>query len=138
MRRGLHIGAYGVSHHLVREDQTVRHILPGSCLERGEPVLATGYLVAILENACWRILSPYLQMHETTVGVDFTLRHTAPALPGDVLHVVASCTEIANSNDVSWMVEARNLRTGEVVGSLRHHSLRVMDRARFHRRLHRL
>ncbi|MEV5542818.1 hotdog domain-containing protein [Saccharopolyspora shandongensis] len=131
MKPGLNTGATHTVHRLIEQELTVPHILPGTLLERGETVLASGYLVALLETACWQVVHPHLDPHESAVGVEFALTHCAPAWPGDLVEITVTCTQISHeTRDVEWHTSATNLRTRKVIGRMRHR-LRVVDSHRF-------
>ena len=67
----------------ISERQTVPHILPGTLLSaRGEPVLATGSMIAMLEDATWELLAPDVPDELAILGAGGVYEHTAPTLPG--------------------------------------------------------
>ncbi len=69
---------------VVPENKTVPHILPESPEMQHMPhVLASGFMVAIIEWACIRALMPHLDWpEEMTLGTGFELTHSAPTPPG--------------------------------------------------------
>ncbi len=51
-------------------------------------VLASGFLVALIEWACIKAINPHLDWpQEQTVGIDFQLNHTAATPPGFTITV---------------------------------------------------
>jgi fluoroacetyl-CoA thioesterase len=68
----------------VPANRTVPHLLPESPEFQVMPeVLASGYMVGIIEWACIQTLKPHLDWpREQTVGVGFQLSHVAATPPG--------------------------------------------------------
>jgi fluoroacetyl-CoA thioesterase len=68
----------------VSEDQTVPYLLPDAPEFQQMPkVLASGFMVGLIEWACIKALNPHLNWpQEQTVGIDFQLTHTAATPPG--------------------------------------------------------
>jgi fluoroacetyl-CoA thioesterase len=68
----------------VPEDKTVPYLLPESPEFQQMPrVLASGYMVGLIEWACIQAINPHLDWpKEQTVGIGFKLDHTAATPPG--------------------------------------------------------
>jgi fluoroacetyl-CoA thioesterase len=68
----------------VPENKTCPHVLPESPEFQLMPkVLATGFMVAMIEWACIKALNPHLDWpREQTVGIAVQLNHIAPTPPG--------------------------------------------------------
>lgn len=68
----------------VPENKTVPHLFPESPEFQEMPqVLATGFMVGLLEWACIRALNPHLDWpREQTVGIGVQLSHLAATPPG--------------------------------------------------------
>ncbi|MEU6554255.1 thioesterase family protein [Streptomyces sp. NPDC046915] len=67
-------------------DRTVPHLLPEAPHFTQMPeVLATGYLVGLVEWACMQALDGHLDEGERTLGVHVDLSHEAPTPPGQNL-----------------------------------------------------
>jgi fluoroacetyl-CoA thioesterase len=68
----------------VTDKKTVPHLYPESDLFQEMPhVLATGFMVGLLEWACIELLRPYLNWpEEQTLGTHVDFSHDAPTLPG--------------------------------------------------------
>lgn len=68
----------------VPETKTVPHLLPESPEFQEMPrVLASGFMVGLIEWACIRAVNPHLDWpREQTVGIGFQLNHTAATPPG--------------------------------------------------------
>jgi fluoroacetyl-CoA thioesterase len=65
--------------HTVGPDRTVPALLPESeHFAALPPILATGYLVALVEWACMAALDGHLDPGEQTLGVHVDLSHAAP------------------------------------------------------------
>lgn len=68
----------------IPEDKTVPHLLPESGEFQVMPkVLATGFMVGLIEWACIRAINPHIDWpKEQTVGVGVNLTHSAATPPG--------------------------------------------------------
>lgn len=68
----------------ISPDLTVPNLLPDSPEFRQMPqVLASGYMVGLIEWACIQAVNPHLNWpQEQTVGIDFQLNHSAATPPG--------------------------------------------------------
>lgn len=68
----------------VPEDKTVPHLLPESSEMQIMPnVLATGFMIGIVEWACIQAIMPHIDWpREQTVGIGVDLTHIAPTPPG--------------------------------------------------------
>jgi fluoroacetyl-CoA thioesterase len=73
----------------VPANRTVPYLLPESPEFQAMPeVLASGYMVGIIEWACIQALNPYLDWpREQTVGVGFQLSHVAATPPGLTVNI---------------------------------------------------
>jgi fluoroacetyl-CoA thioesterase len=79
----------------VASDRTVPHLLPESAEFADMPqVLATGYLVGLVEWACMRALEGHLADGERTVGVHVDLSHDAPTSPGRTVTIDVKLTAV--------------------------------------------
>ncbi len=80
----------------VQEERLVPHLLPDSPEFQLMPrVLATGYMVGLMEWACIKALNPYLDWpREQTVGVHVDLSHTAATPAGLTVLVRGRLDEI--------------------------------------------
>lgn len=68
----------------VGEDKTVPHIFPDIPEALVMPqVLATGFMVGLLEFACIKFINPHIDWpREQTVGIGIDVNHTAATPPG--------------------------------------------------------
>jgi fluoroacetyl-CoA thioesterase len=83
MKSTLRAGLRHEFRYLVPEEKTVPHLYPESAMFRAMPaVLATGYMVGLLEWACIDAIAPHLDEGEQSVGTDVRVSHTAATPPG--------------------------------------------------------
>jgi fluoroacetyl-CoA thioesterase len=81
--------------YVVPTERTVPHLLPESDEFAALPaVLATGFLVGIVEWACIRVLAGHLDEGEQTLGVHVDLSHEAPTPAGSPLTVQAELSNV--------------------------------------------
>jgi fluoroacetyl-CoA thioesterase len=68
----------------ISEERTVPYLLPESPEFQQMPrVLASGYMVGLIEWACIKAINPHLDWpQEQSVGIDFQLNHTAATPAG--------------------------------------------------------
>lgn len=125
----------GLAHTLryrVPANRTVPHLLPESPGFNTMPeVLATGYMVGIIEWACTEALREHLDEGELTLGTHVNLSHDAPTVPGSTVTVDVTLTEV-DGRALSFEVAARDEYAVISTGT---HRRGVVDRARFEARL---
>ena len=82
--------------YLVPSGRTVPHLLPEAPEFAPMPeVLATGYLVGVVEWACMLLVKPYLDWpEEQTVGVHVDLSHQAATPPGLTVTVAVELVSV--------------------------------------------
>lgn len=68
-------------------------------------VFATGYMVGLMEWCCIRSLAPALEFDEGSLGTLIEVSHLAPTLPGSVVKVEATVTEV-DGRQIAWNVSA--------------------------------
>ncbi len=113
-------------------ERTVPHLLPESPEFAALPqVLATGYLVGVLEWTCIRALAADLDEGEATLGVHIDVSHDAPTPPGGTVTVVAALTAV-QGRVLVFDVQARD---EAAVISRGTHRRAVIDLQRFTARL---
>jgi fluoroacetyl-CoA thioesterase len=132
VRSTLQPGLTGRLEYLVPAERTVPHLLP----EAGEfadmpPVLATGYLVGLVEWACMRALHGHLDDGERTVGVHVDVSHEAPTPPGGTVTFEVELTAV-DGRRLTFTVLARD-DAGVVCRGV--HQRSVINRDRFERTL---
>jgi len=91
----------------VPEDKTVPFLFPDIEEGRAMPkVLASGFMVGLMEFACIKALKPYLDWpDEQTVGTGFQLDHTA-ATPAGFTVTVRVKLEKVEGRKLSFYIEA--------------------------------
>jgi fluoroacetyl-CoA thioesterase len=80
----------------IPENKTVPFLLPESPEFQQMPkVLASGYMVGLIEWTCIKALNPHLNWpHEQTVGIGFALDHTAATPPGLTVNIRATLEKV--------------------------------------------
>jgi fluoroacetyl-CoA thioesterase len=91
MQASLKAGLTARLNYTVPEQRTVPYLLPESEYFSVLPaVLATGYLVGIVEWACMSAVHGHLDDGEQTLGIHVDLSHEAPTPVGSLLTVEAT------------------------------------------------
>ena len=88
MKQGLRPGASKTKRIVVDRDRTI------SFMGEEGRVYGTPYLVRDIENTCRELLLDYTDPGEDSVGIEITVRHTAPTLPGMTVDITATVTAI--------------------------------------------
>jgi fluoroacetyl-CoA thioesterase len=88
MKSSLRPGVSKVKHIVVDRDRTITFMG-----EEGR-VYGTPELVRDIEHACRDILLEYADPGEDSVGIEITVRHTAPTLPGMAVEITATVTAV--------------------------------------------
>lgn len=109
--------------------KTVPHLYPESALFQEMPhVLATGYLVGLLEWACIDALTPYLDWpREQTLGTHVSFSHLAATPPGLTITVRLRLDKV-EGRKLTFTVSAHD---GVDLISEGTHERHVIDVARF-------
>jgi fluoroacetyl-CoA thioesterase len=88
----------GVAHRLtyeVAENKTVPYTFPEAPEIAAMPkVLATGYMIVLIEWACVQLLAAHLDPGEGSVGIHVDVSHLAATLPGMTVTVDVECTAV--------------------------------------------
>lgn len=81
---------------VIPDDKTVPHLYPESNEFQQMPqVLATGYMVGLVEWTCIQAVNPHLDWpQEQTVGIGLSLDHTAATPPGLTVTVEVELIEM--------------------------------------------
>ncbi|HWQ38471.1 MAG TPA: thioesterase family protein [Burkholderiales bacterium] len=113
----------------IPESKTVPHLYPESDMFRQmPPVLATGFLVGLLEWACIELLRPHLDWPaEQTLGTHVNFSHLAPTPPGLTVTVDVRLEEVDGRRLVFSLVAHDGVDTI----SEGRHERHVIDAARF-------
>ncbi|TDC44984.1 thioesterase [Actinomadura sp. KC345] len=118
--------------YVVPAERTVPHLLPESDDFVALPaVLATGYLVGLVEWTCMRALHGHLDKDEQTLGVHVDLSHQAPTPPGETVTVHAELTAV-EGRQLVFTVHAADAAATVCRGT---HRRAVIDTGRFHAKL---
>ncbi len=126
----------GLSHTFqfrIPANKTVPHLYPESDLFRDMPdVLATGFMVGLMEWACVDALRPYLDWPaEQTLGTHVSFSHEAATLPGMTVTVKVRLTQV-DGRKLRFEVEADD---GVDIISRGSHERTVIDTARFREKI---
>jgi predicted thioesterase len=70
-------------------------------------VLSTPAMIGIMEGTCLRLVAPYLDENEQTVGIHVDVRHMAPTKIGQSVTVTATLSEVKD-NKMRFNVSAVN------------------------------
>jgi len=97
----------------------------------GPPVLATPWLLYIMETAAYNAILPHLEAGEASVGVGFQFEHLAATPAGDTVIATAVITEVGERR-VHLDFEARDSRDVIARGK---HVRAVIQKERFMRRV---
>ena len=132
MRETLSAGLSTVFDYDVTEDRTVPALLPEAPEFAYMPhVLATGYLVALVEWTCMKALGDHLDDGERTVGTHLDLSHEAPTLPGRTVRFEVELVAVAGRL-LTFSVRATENGTVVCRGT---HQRAIIDLAKFEARL---
>jgi fluoroacetyl-CoA thioesterase len=95
MKPGLAVGATARFAHRIGPEHTVPNLYPEAASFRAMPgVLATGYMVGLMEWACLEQLAPYMEAGEGSLGTHVDVSHVAPTPPGLTVTVETEVTAI--------------------------------------------
>jgi fluoroacetyl-CoA thioesterase len=123
--------APGISYRLrtkVNSHQLVPALFPDSPPIAAMPrVLATAWLVALMEHACILTLEPHLDAGETSVGISIDLKHFAATPEAPLIAIEVECIEVQKRRSV-WSIVVRD--EVDKVGRARHERV-VVDSIRF-------
>ena len=126
----------GLSHTFqfrIPANKTVPHLYPESDLFRDMPeVLATGFMVGLMEWACVDALRPYLDWPaEQTLGTHVSFSHEAATLPGMTVTVKVRLTQV-DGRKLRFEVEADD---GVDIISRGSHERCLIDTVRFREKI---
>jgi fluoroacetyl-CoA thioesterase len=95
MRDTLRAGLKHRFAYIVPANKTVPAMFPESAEFQAMPeVLATGYMIGLMEWTCTQLLRPHLDDGEGSVGVHVDVSHVAATPPGLTVTVDAELTEL--------------------------------------------
>ncbi len=128
MKKTLIPGITGEARHRVVTENLVSFRRPGM-----PPVLATPWLLDVMETAAYQAIRPHLDPGEASVGVGFEFEHLAPTPAGDTVVATARVTEVEGKR-IRLDFEARD--SHELVARGKHVRA-VVDLKLFQKRLNR-
>ena len=133
MRQTLRPGLEGVFRYRVPESKTVPRIYEEAADFQLMPrVLATGYLVALVEWACIELIKPHLDWPaEQSLGTHVDLSHTAATPPGLTVEI-RTRLEAVEGRKLTFVVSAHDGVDAITEGR---HEPHVIDAARFDSRV---
>lgn len=126
MKKTLVAGVAGEAQHRVVTENLVNFRKPDA-----PPVLATPWLLFVMETAAYEAIKPHLDPGEASVGTGFQFEHLAPTPAGDTVVATAKVTAVEGKR-VTLELEARD--SHEVVAR-GNHVRAVIDKKRFAERL---
>ena len=125
----------GITHTMtykVPDNRTVPNLLPEAPEFVAMPeVLATGYMVGIIELACMQALHGHLDEDEITLGTQVNFSHAAPTVPGSTVTVDVKLTDV-DRRALTFEIESRDENATISTGT---HQRGVANRERFESRL---
>lgn len=89
MKKSLIAGIAGEARQRVVTENLVSHRKPGA-----PPVLATPWLLYVMETAAYEAIRPHLDPGEASVGVGFEFEHLAATPAGDTVVATARITRV--------------------------------------------
>jgi predicted thioesterase len=126
MKKTLVPGVTGEARHRVVTENLVSFRKPDA-----PPVLATPWLLYVLETAAYAAIKPHLDAGEASVGVGFDFQHLAPTPAGDT--VVATARVVAvEGKRVVMEFEARDGKQRIAQGK---HVRAIVNKDRFKQKL---
>ena len=132
MKASLAPGLTAAQRFAVDERHLVPALFPDAPLLAAMPaVLATPWLVAMVEAAAITALAPHLEPGEASVGAHMALDHTAPTPPGRTVTVSVACTAI-DGRRVTFTATANDGAAD--IGAATHNRF-VIDDAKFRAQL---
>jgi predicted thioesterase len=122
MKEGFAIGLTAQIEITTTPDQGITHLGPDV-----PSVLSTPAMIGLMERTAVKLIAPYLEQNEGSVGVHVDVSHTAPTPIGMKVTVNATLASIAGRH-MSFRVEALNEKGKIGEGT---HKRVIIDRTRF-------
>ena len=118
MKDSLKAGETNIHSYIVPEEKTVPFLFEEAELFQQMPkVLATGYLVGLMEWACMETMKPHMEVGEISLGVNINISHLAPTPPGMKVEVEVTCQEVDGQKTL-WQIVARDEK--DIIGKGTH------------------
>src|SRR5260370_25249249 len=123
--------APGISYRVQTEAHSTQ-LVPARCpdsppIAAMPRVLATAWLVALMEHACILALEPHLDAGEASVGIGIDLKHFAPTPEAIRIAIEVECIEVQKRSSV-WSIVARDEL--DEIGRAKHERM-VVESIRF-------
>ncbi len=99
----------------IKHTQTYLTTLEMRAKQLAADVFSTPAMISLMEGTSVRLVAPYLDDHEQTVGIHVDVRHLAPTKIGQSVTVTAELIEVAG-NKLRFAVSAvndRDIKIGE-------------------------
>jgi fluoroacetyl-CoA thioesterase len=125
MKESLRPGVSRTSRIEIDRDRTI-----GFMGEEGR-VYATPRLVRDIEHTCRDLILEHADPNEDSVGIDVSIRHLAPTLPGMTVEIIATVSAV-EGRKVTFEIAAKDNLEAICAGS---HSRFVVDKAKTVERL---
>ena len=125
MKESLRPGVSRTSRIEIDRDRTI-----GFMGEEGR-VYATPRLVRDIEHTCRDLILEHADTNEDSVGIDVSIRHLAPTLPGMTVEIIATVSAV-EGRKVTFEIAAKDNLEAICAGS---HSRFVVDKAKTVERL---
>ncbi len=125
MKSSLHPGLSLTRRLTVEKDKTI------SFMGEEGRVYGTPYLIGDIEYTCRDLILAHADPGEDSVGIDVSVRHLAPTLPGSTVEITVNVTGV-DGRKVTFAVAARDEIDTICEGS---HGRFVVDKARTFERL---
>jgi len=95
MKSTLSAGLTDSHSYSVDRANTVPHLaMDRSTFDDIPEVLATAYMVVMMEGACTKLLRPHLDENEGSLGIAVNVTHLAATLPGQTVTVTATIEKV--------------------------------------------
>lgn len=132
MRSTLQVGLSASEQYVVTPDLTVPNLLPNAPAFRVMPrVLATGYMIGLIEWTCIKAVRGHLDDGEQSLGVHVNLSHEAPSPIGSCVTIDVKLIEL-DGRSMVWEVHSYDEVATICKGT---HGRAVINRAKFDARL---
>ena len=97
----------------IKHTQTYVTTLEMRAKQLAADIFSTPAMISLMEGTCVRLVAPYLDENEQTVGIHVDVRHLAPTKIGQSVTVTAELIELAD-NKLRFAVAAVNDRAIEI------------------------
>ena len=81
----------------LKNEQTYKITAPMRASQLTSDVFSTPAMIGLMEGTCVRLVAPYLDANEQTVGIHVDVRHMAPTKIGQSVTVTVELLEVKDS-----------------------------------------